>query len=310
MDLVSKIEALKKQKNAVILAHYYQRPEIQEIADFIGDSLGLAYQAAKTSADIILFAGVSFMAETAKIISPNKKVLLPDPEAGCSLADDCPPDKFKEFIAQYPDHLVLTYVNCSAEIKAMSDIVCTSANALKIVNSLPVSQPILFAPDKHLGRYLKEKSGRDLVLWNGSCIVHEAFSEEKILALKKENPGAEIIAHPECAEVVIMISDFIGSTSELIKYAATSKSEKFIVVTEAGILHEMQKAVPNKLIIPAPPSFYTSCNCGECPYMKMNTLEKIYHSLLHEKQEVFVDEKIAQGAMKSINRMFELTEAK
>ncbi|MFN8417147.1 MAG: quinolinate synthase NadA [Cytophagaceae bacterium] len=307
MSLVSQIASLKKKKNAVILAHYYQRPEIQVIADYVGDSLGLAYQAAKTDADIIVFAGVTFMAETAKIISPNKKVLLPDLEAGCSLADYCPPELFEKFISQYPNHLVVTYVNCQAEIKAMSDIVCTSANALKIINSIPKSQPIVFAPDKHLGKYLIEKSGRDLVLWNGSCIVHETFSEEKILSLKKEHPGSKIIAHPECAEVVIMIADFIGSTSELIKYATTDSCETFVVVTEVGILHEMSKAVPNKKLIPAPPSFYTSCNCGECPYMKMNSLEKILECLRHEKNEITVDSQIAQKALKAIDKMFELT---
>lgn len=307
--IVAEIARLKKEKNAIILAHYYQRAEIQEVADFVGDSLGLAYQAASTNADIILFAGVSFMAETAKIISPSKKVLLPDPDAGCTLADYCPPEKFKEFISLYPDHMVVTYVNCSAEIKAMSDIVCTSSNALKIINSIPKSQPILFAPDKHLGRYLIEKSGRDMVLWNGSCLVHESFSEAKILDLKRSNPGAEIIAHPECAEVVIMIADFIGSTGELIQYATTSIKEKFIVVTEAGILHKMQKAVPYKELLPAPPSFYTSCNCGECPYMKMNTLEKIHHSLKYETHEVKVDENISIEALRSIDKMFELTEA-
>jgi len=306
-ELIKNIEKLKREKNAVILAHYYVSPEIQDIADFIGDSLALSYQAAQTPADMIVFAGVYFMAETAKIISPTKKVLVPDLEAGCSLADNCPPDKFKEFISRHPDHLVITYVNCSAEIKSLSDIVCTSSNALKIIQSIPESQPILFAPDKNLGRYLQEKTGREMVLWNGSCHVHEAFSEGKIAALKNSHPGAKIIAHPECAEVVIMIADFIGSTSELLKFVKEDPSEKFIVVTEAGIINQMSKAAPDKLIIPAPPSFFTSCNCGECPYMKMNTLEKIYQCLVTETPEIILNDSIREKANVAINKMFELS---
>lgn len=306
-QLIKRIEKLKKEKNAVILAHYYVSPEIQGIADFIGDSLALSYQAAQTPADIIVFAGVYFMAETAKIISPDKKVLVPDLQAGCSLADNCLPEKFKEFVSQYPDHLIITYVNCSAEIKSLSDIVCTSSNALKIIQSIPPSQPILFAPDKNLGRYLQEKTGREMVLWNGSCHIHESFSEEKILSLKKSHPGAKIIAHPECAEVVIMIADFIGSTSELLKFVKEDPSEVFIVVTEAGIINQMTKAVPDKIIVPAPPTFFTSCNCGECPYMKMNTLEKIYHCLQTETPEIILNLAVREKAKVAIDKMFELT---
>jgi quinolinate synthase len=309
-ELSEKILKLKKEKNAVILAHYYQDPQIQDVADFIGDSLALSYKAAETTADIIVFAGVSFMAETAKVIAPEKKVLIPEPEAGCSLADQCPADRFAAFKKDYPEHLVITYVNCSAEIKAMSDIVCTSSNALKIINSVDPGIPVLFAPDKNLGRYLREKSGRDMVLWDGSCIVHEAFSEKKILQLKAEHPGSKIIAHPECAEIVILTADFIGSTGELLNYVKADPAETFIVVTESGILHQMIKQVPDKTLIPAPPSFFTSCNCSECPYMRMNSLEKIYNCLLNEKPEVSVNENVRVKAMGAIDRMFKITEGK
>lgn len=309
-ELQKEIRALAKKKNAVILAHYYQRPEIQDIGDFIGDSLGLSYQAAATEAEIIVFAGVKFMAETAKIISPSRKVLLPNLSAGCSLADSCTTDRYQEFIKDYPDHIKVTYINCEAGVKALSDVVCTSSNALKIINSIPRSQPILFAPDKNLGKYLIEKSGRDMTLWDGSCFIHEDFSEKKILALKKEHPDARIIAHPECAHIVILISDFIGSTSELLNYVQTNDSQKFIVVTEAGIIHQMVRAAPEKTIIPAPPSFYTNCNCGECPHMKVNTLDNLYQCLLHESPEIKIEDNILSKASRSIEKMFELTASK
>ncbi|MFN3404614.1 MAG: quinolinate synthase NadA [Cytophagaceae bacterium] len=308
IDFGLEINRIKREKNAVILAHYYQRPEVQEVADFIGDSLNLAYKANETPADIIVFAGVLFMAETAKIICPGKKVLVPDFEAGCSLSDNCTAVQFKKFIDRYPDHTVVSYINCSAEVKAMSDVICTSSNAVKIVESLPADRPIIFAPDKNLGRYVKEVSGRDLVLWDGSCFIHESFSEVKILDLKKKHPDAEIIAHPECAEIVIMIADHIGSTAQLIRYAKQSSKKEFIVVTEAGILHEMQKEMPEKILIPAPPSYYTSCNCGECPYMKLTTLEKIYSCLVNETPEIFVPDQVQGPAMRAIEKMFELTE--
>jgi len=277
LDLFDEIEKLKKEKNAVILAHYYQEGDIQDIADYIGDSLGLSQQAAKTDADIIVFAGVHFMAETAKILSPTKKVLLPDVKAGCSLADSCPPHLFKKFKEQYPDHLVITYVNCTAELKALSDIVCTSSNAVQIVESLPADQKIIFGPDKNLGAYVAKKTGRDLVLWNGACMVHEIFSREKITRLKERHPNAKILAHPECEDVILETADYIGSTTGILKYATKSDVKEFIVATEPGIIHQMQKDNPDKVFIPAPPN--NNCACNDCPHMKRNTLEKLICAL-------------------------------
>jgi len=305
LDLFAEIEKLKKEKNAVVLAHYYQVGDIQDVADYIGDSLGLSQQAAKTEADIIVFAGVHFMAETAKIINPNKKVVLPDLKAGCSLADGCPPKEFAEFKARHPDHLVITYINCSAEIKALSDIICTSSNAVQIVNSLPKDQKIIFAPDKNLGAYVAKETGRDLVLWNGACMVHEIFSQQRILKLKEQNPGAKIIAHPECEEPILALADFIGSTTALLNYSKKSDAQSFIVATETGILHQMQKDSPNKTFIPAPPT--TNCACNDCPHMKLNTLEKLYLCLKNESPEIEVPENIRVGAEKSIRRMLDLS---
>jgi quinolinate synthase len=274
LDMFAEIDRLKREKNAIILAHYYQEPDIQDVADYIGDSLGLSQQAAKTNADIIVFAGVHFMAETAKILSPQKKVLLPDLKAGCSLADSAPPALFKKFRDQYPDHIVISYINCSAGIKALSDIICTSSNAEKIIESVPKDQPIIFAPDRNLGSYLIKKTGRDMVLWNGACMVHEIFSVEKILQLKQRHPHAKVIAHPECEAAVLALADHIGSTTGLLKYTQVSDSQEFIVVTETGILHKMQQSSPNKTFIPAPPN--NACACNDCPHMKLNTLEKFY----------------------------------
>jgi len=308
IDLVSEINRLRKEKNAVILAHYYQVPEIQDIADFVGDSLALAQAAAKTKADIILFAGVHFMAETAKILNPDKKVLLPDLLAGCSLAESAPKDTFEEFKKQHPDHIVVSYVNTSAEIKALTDIVCTSSNAEKIIESIPKNQPIIFAPDKNLGAYLIKKTGRDMLLWDGACEVHEEFSADKILQLKKEYPEAKIIAHPESRESVLSIADYIGSTSGLLNYVKTSNAPAFIIATEAGILHKMKQVAPDKILIPAPPlNDDTSCACAECPYMKRNTLEKIYLALRYELPEVNVEENLRKKALVSIERMLKLS---
>ncbi|NER50772.1 MAG: quinolinate synthase NadA, partial [Symploca sp. SIO1A3] len=276
-DLFEAIEDLKQELNAVILAHYYQEPDIQDIADYIGDSLGLSQQAAATDAEVIVFAGVHFMAETAKILNPHKLVLLPDLDAGCSLADSCPPQEFAAFKAAHPDHLVVSYINCSAAIKAMSDIICTSSNSVKIVNQIPKEQPIIFAPDKNLGRYVMEETGRDLVLWEGACMVHEIFSEKKIVQLKIENPQAEIIAHPECETAVLRHADYIGSTTGLLKYCQATSTEQFIVATEPGIIHQMQKDAPQKQFIPAPAT--NNCACNECPHMRLNTLEKLYLSM-------------------------------
>jgi quinolinate synthase len=303
--LFDEIEKLKKEKNAVILAHYYQDPDIQDIADYIGDSLGLSQQAAKTDADVIVFAGVHFMAETAKILSPAKKVLLPDVKAGCSLADSCPPHLFKKFKENYPDHLVITYVNCTAELKALSDIVCTSSNAVQIVESLPKDQKIIFGPDKNLGAYVAKKTGRDLVLWNGACMVHEIFSREKITKLKERYPGAKLLAHPECEEVILQMADYIGSTTGILKYASTHPEKEFIVATEAGILHQMQKENPDKIFIPAPPN--NSCACNDCPHMKRNTLEKLYLCLKNGYPEVTVPQHIIEKAVKPIERMLEIS---
>ena len=305
LDLFDEIEKLKKAKNAIILAHYYQEPDIQDIADYIGDSLGLSQEAAKTEADIIVFAWVHFMAETAKILSPGKKVLLPDVKAGCSLADSCPPHLFKKFKEKYPDHVVITYVNCTAELKALSDIVCTSTNAVQIVESLPKDTKIIFGPDKNLGAWVAKKTGRDLVLWNGACMVHEIFSREKITKLKERHPEAKFIAHPECEEAVLQMADYIGSTTGLLKYAINSDAKEFIVATESGIIHQMEKACPDKTFIPAPPN--NNCACNDCPYMKRNTLEKLYLCLKNETPEVTVPMEIIVEARKPIERMLEIS---
>ncbi len=305
LDLYDEIAKLKKEKNAVILAHYYQEGEIQDIADYIGDSLGLSQQAAKTDADIIVFAGVHFMAETAKILSPEKKVLLPDLKAGCSLADSCPPHLFKKFKEQYPDHLVITYVNCTAELKALSDIVCTSSNAVQIVESLPADQKIIFGPDRNLGAWVAKKTGRDLVLWNGACMVHEIFSREKITKLTERYPNAKILAHPECEEHILQLADYIGSTTGILKYATNSVEKEFIVATESGILHQMQKDNPDKLFIPAPPN--NTCACNDCPHMKRNTLEKLYLCLKNEMPEITLPADIIEKAVKPIERMLDIS---
>ena len=305
LDLFHEINELKKKKNAVILAHYYQDADIQDIADYIGDSLGLSQQAAATNADIIVFAGVEFMAETAKILSPNKKVLLPDLKAGCSLADSCPADKFQKFKEQHPDHLVISYVNCSAEIKALTDIVCTSSNALQIIESLPKEQKIIFAPDKNLGAYLVQKTGRDMVLWDGSCMVHEIFSLEKIVQLKNKHPKAQLLAHPECEASLLKIADYIGSTTGILNYSVKSECTEFIVATEAGILHQMQKASPSKTFIPAPPN--NTCACNDCPHMKLNTLEKLYNCLLYELPAIEMDADLIERAKKPIVRMLDIS---
>lgn len=306
-SLKNKILELKKQKNAIILAHYYQEKEIQEIADYVGDSLGLSQIAAKVDNPIILFAGVHFMAETAKILNPTKKVILPDLNAGCSLADSCPADKFKKFISKHPDHIVVTYVNCSAEVKALTDIVCTSSNAVKIVESIPEELPIIFAPDKNLGKYIMAQTGRKLLLWDGSCVVHEAFSLDKLISLHKEHPDAEIIAHPESESHILKVANYIGSTAGMIGYVSKSNSNKFIVATEAGILYKMQENVPNKTLIPAPSHEDNTCACSECAYMKVNTLQKLYDCLLNESPEVFVNESIIERALIPIKRMLELS---
>ncbi|WP_129717050.1 quinolinate synthase NadA [Pedobacter sp. SYP-B3415] len=305
LDLFAEIERLKKEKNAIILAHYYQEPDIQDIADYIGDSLGLSQEAAKTDASMIVFAGVHFMAETAKILSPEKKVLLPDVKAGCSLADSCPPHLFRKFREKYPDHLVITYVNCTAELKALSDIVCTSTNAVQIVESLPKDQKIIFGPDRNLGAYVAKKTGRDLVLWNGACMVHEIFSQEKITRLRERHPAAKFIAHPECEEVVLQMADYVGSTTGLLKYTINSEATEFIVATESGIIHQMEKANPGKTFIPAPPN--NSCACNDCPYMKRNTLEKLYLCIKNEYPEVTVPEEIIERARLPIERMLDIS---
>ncbi len=307
LDLFKEIAQLKKEKNMVVLAHYYQEPDIQDVADFIGDSLGLAQQAAKTQADIIVFAGVHFMAETAKILNPNKKVLLPDLNAGCSLADSAPADLFKKFKEKNPDHIVISYINCSAEIKALSDIICTSSNALAIINSIPEDKPIIFAPDKNLGAYLNKKTGRNMLLWNGACMVHEIFSLEKITKLKIRHPHAKFIAHPECEEAVLRMADFIGSTTQLLNFAVKDDAKEFIVATETGILHQMQKDAPNKTFIPAPPN--NSCACNDCPYMKLNTLEKLYLCMEYELPEINMDENLRKAAFVPIKRMLEISKA-
>lgn len=305
LDLFYEIKNLKEKKNAIILAHYYQDSDIQDAADFIGDSLALAQKAEQTNADIIVFAGVHFMAETAKILNPGKKVLLPDLNAGCSLSDSAPPGLFKLFKDKYPDHIVITYINCSAGIKALSDIICTSSNAEVIINSLPKEQKIIFAPDKNLGAYLNKKTGRSMVLWNGACMVHEIFSLEKLVKLKIRHPKAKIISHPECEENILNISDFIGSTSELLKYSTLNDSEEFIVVTEPGILHQMQINNPRKTFIPAPPN--NSCACNNCPHMKLNSLEKLYLCMEYELPELILDESLIISSKLPIDRMLQIS---
>lgn len=305
-DIFAAINELKKELNAVVLAHYYQEADIQDIADYIGDSLGLSQQAANTDAEVIVFAGVHFMAETAKILNPDKLVLLPDLNAGCSLADSCPPQEFKAFKEAHPDHLVVSYINCSAEIKALSDIICTSSNAVKIVNQIPRERPIIFAPDRNLGRYVSEQTGRDLVLWQGSCIVHETFSEQKIIQLKINHPTAKIIAHPECEPPVLRHADYIGSTTALLKYSQTSDNQEFIVATEPGIIHQMEKASPHKRFIPAP-AIDNNCACNECPYMRLNTIEKLYLAMKNKTPEITLPEDIRIAALKPIQRMLEMS---
>jgi quinolinate synthase len=305
LDLFAEIERLKKEKNAIVLAHYYQEPDIQDVADYIGDSLGLSQQAAKTDADIIVFAGVHFMAETAKILSPQKKVLLPDLKAGCSLADSAPPELFRRFKEKHPDHLVISYINCSAGIKALSDIICTSSNAEKIIDSVPKEQPIIFAPDRNLGAYLAKKTGRDMLLWNGACMVHEIFSLEKITKLKVRHPKAKVIAHPECEAAVLEIADYIGSTTGLLKFSQKDDAQEYIVVTETGILHQMQKENPSKTFIPAPPN--NACACNDCPHMKLNTLEKLYLCMEYEEPEITMNEQLRIAAKKPIERMLDIS---
>lgn len=304
-DLGQKINILKKEMNAVILAHYYQEGEIQDIADFVGDSLQLAQAAVKTKADVIVFAGVHFMAETAKILNPDKLVLLPDLNAGCSLADDCPYDDFKAFREKYPDHKVLSYINCSAAIKTLSDVIVTSSNAEKIVRSFPENQPLIFAPDKNLGAYLNKKLGKKMVLWDGSCQVHEVFSERKMIDLKLRHPEALILAHPECTESILNHADFIGSTTGILNYAVSSSSKEFIVVTEPGIIHQMEKACPDKVFIPAPPE--ANCACNECPHMKLNTMEKIYLSMKNKFPEIILDAETLRLARLPIDKMLALS---
>ncbi|MHC1736761.1 MAG: quinolinate synthase NadA [Ignavibacteriaceae bacterium] len=303
--LPERIKSLKEKMNAVILAHYYQEADIQDIADFIGDSLELARRAKSTDADVIVFAGVHFMAETAKILNPSKLVLVPDMEAGCSLADSCQPEPFKKFREVHPDHIAITYINCSAEIKALSDIICTSSNAEKIINQIPADKPIIFAPDKNLGRYLIKKTGREMLLWDGACIVHEAFSEERILKLKLEFPNAKLIAHPECVGSLLAHADFIGSTSRLLNYVKEDNSDSYIVATETGIIHQMQKAAPEKIFLPAPSS--ENCECNNCPYMKMNTLEKILKCMELKAPELVMSEDLRLKALRPIERMLEMS---
>ncbi len=307
VDMIEELKKMRKEKNAIILAHYYQEGEIQDIADIVGDSLVLAQQAAKTDADIIVLAGVHFMAETAKILSPEKKVLIPDTNAGCSLADSAPPDEFEKFLKKYPDHTVISYVNTTAEIKALTDIICTSTNALHIINSLPEDEKIVFAPDRNLGNYIKSMTGREnMVIWDGACHVHEEFSLERILQLKEENPDAKVIAHPECEKPILIIADHIGSTSSLLNFTKSDTASKFIVSTESGIIHQMKKANPHKIYIPAPPKDST-CACNDCKFMKLITLKKLYNCLKYELPEVLVEEEIRKKAEGSILRMLDIS---
>ncbi len=305
LDLFEEIEKLKKEKNAIILAHYYQEPDIQDIADYIGDSLGLSQQAAKTDADIIVFAGVHFMAETAKMLSPDKKVLLPDLKAGCSLADSAPAPLFRKFKEKYPDHVVVSYINCTAELKTLTDICCTSSNAVAVIESIPEDRKIIFAPDRNLGKYLIRKTGRDMVLWNGTCMVHEIFSDEKITKLMLRHPEARFIAHPECEPHILEKADFIGSTTKLLNYTVESEATEFIVATESGIIHQMQKASPHKTFIPAPPN--NTCACNECPHMRRNTLEKLYLAMKYEMPEITLPEWVIEQGRASIDRMLEIS---
>lgn len=305
LDLESEIIRLKVELNAIILAHYYQESDIQDVADVVGDSLELSRRAAETNADVIVFAGVHFMAETAKILNPAKQVLLPDANAGCSLADGCPPELFGKFLARYPRHTVVSYINTSAAVKAMSDIICTSSNAAKIVSQIPIDQPIVFAPDRNLGRWVMKQTGRDMVLWPGACIVHETFSLRKIAQLREQHPQAELIAHPECEEPILRIADFVGSTSALLRRVKESAASEFIVATEPGILHAMHAAMPGKLIIPAPPE--SNCACNECPHMRLNTLEKVYLAMKRRSPEITMDEGLRQRALLPIQRMLEMS---
>ncbi len=305
LDFEHEIDRLKKEKNAIILAHYYVDSEIQDIADYIGDSLGLAQTAAKTEADLIVFAGVHFMAETAKMLNPEKKVILPDLKAGCSLADSCPPHLFKKFKDRYPDHVVVSYINCTAELKTLTDICCTSSNAVHVINSVPEDRGIIFAPDKNLGTYLQKKTGRDLILWNGTCMVHEIFSAEKITKAMVRNPDAELIAHPECEEHILQKAHFIGSTSQLLRYTHESDTQKFIVATESGIIHQMELKSPDKDFIPAPPN--NTCACNDCPHMKRNTMEKLYLCMEYELPEVILDQWVIDKGVACIDRMLEIS---
>ena len=302
--MFEKIQELKEKHNAVILAHYYQEPNIQDIADFVGDSLELSRKAAGTNADVILFCGVHFMAETAKIVNPDKKVIIPDLDAGCSLADSAPPEIFKQWLDKYPQHTVISYINCSAEVKAMSDIICTSANAQKVIESIPEDQKIIFAPDRLLGQYMIKKTGRDMVLWNGTCQVHEIFSEKELVKLKAQHPNASVLAHPECDENILVHADFIGSTSALINHVKESSRAKHIIVTEPGVIHQMQKNNPEKEFIPLPTN--TGCACNECPHMRLNTMEKIVESLEQMQHEITLDESLRVKALKPLNRMLDI----
>lgn len=306
-ELIAAINKLRKEKNAVILAHYYQNSDIQEIADFVGDSLELSKKATTTDAQLIVFAGVHFMAETAKILNPDKKVVLPDLDAGCSLADGCPPEEFRAFIQKHPEHVVVTYINCSAEIKTLSDLVCTSSNAKKIIESIPVNQPIIFAPDKNLGKYLIKETGREMVLWEGSCVVHEAFSFDKLVELYKKYPKAKIAAHPESESHILKLAHFVGSTSGILNYVKNQDAQTFIIATEVGILHKMKKEVSHKTLIPAPAYENNTCACSECAFMKINTLEKLYYCLRDEFPEVKIDENIRKKSLQPIEKMLALS---
>ncbi len=305
MDYREEIIKLKKEKNAILLAHYYQVPEIQDIADYVGDSLGLSQQASQSKADIIVFAGVHFMAETAKILSPSSKVLLPDLEAGCSLADSCPPKEFGEFKKKYPDHIVISYINCSAAIKTMSDVICTSGNAKEIVNSFPEDQKIIFAPDKNLGGYINSISGRNMVLWDGTCEVHDILNTEAVIKLKIEHPDAKLIAHPECKAQVLALADFVGSTTAMLNFTRSDKASKFIVATETGILHQMKKDSPDKEFIIVPTD--ETCSCNDCPYMKLNTMEKLYKCMLNESPEIILDQETIEKANRPILKMLDIS---
>jgi quinolinate synthase len=306
LDLVDEIMRMKREMNAVLLAHYYQESEIQDIADFIGDSLELARRSQETGAEVIIFAGVHFMAETAKILNPAKQVLIPDMAAGCSLASGCPAPEFKRFRELHPDHIAITYINCSAEVKALSDIICTSSSAEKIINQIPRDQKILFAPDRNLGGYLIKKTGREMLLWQGTCIVHETFSERKIIEMRHRYPNALLIAHPECEESLLNRADFIGSTSALLRFTQESDAQEFIVATESGILHQMEKLSPGKRFVAAPPQ-EESCNCNNCPYMKLNTLEKIYLCMRNRSPEINLPDDVMRGAQRSLERMLEMS---